>query len=1251
MADDDNCEVNVCVALRCRPMSNKELGEGQSPIAEFPAGGQQVILTAKGDKHSYQFDYVFSPTTSQDLVFNSLGKPLLEKAFDGYNSTIFAYGQTGSGKTHTMMNHKGGPTDRGLIPRINEGLFARIKTETSENASRRFLVCCSFLEIYNEIIFDLLVPRNKQKQGGGLEIREQKGIGVYVKDLTEVVVDGADKVNQMIEQGFENRMTAATKMNETSSRSHSIFVIKLHQKDATDESRNTFSKVNLVDLAGSERAKSTEAEGDRLKEGANINKSLSALGNVINALSSMSSGQKKVFVPYRNSKLTRVLQESLGGNSLCTMVAAMSPANANAEETLSTLNYARRAKTIKVTATKNEEASTIKKLEDEVSALKAKLEAQALNGVNTGVSKQEKEEIEAKYINQIEELQSFMKQSWQDKQNLSEQYEQEQTRAKEQARKAAEKVALERKRRLQLLESKGDLELTLQAINALESKLCTVWPGMIADALKAEQQVKTQLNAVKLFRDSATTDFNMIWSKTEDDSISITLLSQVGGKLSSMKKELGELSRLEVSFEEKLAQVGPKVGLAMREAQSAAAKQTEDGDRDDELVELLELVQRQIGQHHEKARTFLWDERSKLGFTKELTWLSERLEGDGSSQGNSWKLVKAFREALQAIAAGSSSSGQAGELPKQLGLSTLEWPDERISASSNSDAARCARLLQSVVFGGWCPKTDSEKEYLQIDLGKECTVAAISLQGRQPCSEDWSQTRDLLRLALGSADESLPSGDKIPSAEKVYKRPPVRLMHDIGIALAHNKKCFEGWEVPQEFTSYADMSRDQKMSFFEELITRANKAFPSLATTLSNQDILSGKNCEQSNRLIQLLSYLSLRTGTGLDDPLPQWTSSFKVEVFKEGGWSWCNKGAAFEGNSDESSVKYVLLPEAAIASQLRIHPVKWQRHAALRCEIHVASKGAVLASSSSSTAVAGGSGSLEDCVGLVNTGVLEVQKGIQEKQAAKAAEEESKAAAVLSQKDKAEQERDILEKRLQDALKKVEEIEKMYNAASERAASAETSLLELTVERDRLKDENSQLESELDGTAQGKSAAEENMQQLKDENKELNENVQELRCQVEILTEERDLARTKEDELFEQLQSKEEDLMDTNNGYVWLTERLAQAEEELQEERDQAKQREDGHEMLDARCKELQDELMSLRVDHQKSKNALKEEEIKHKAERDRHAKTIKEFSSAGSLKPDGSSTTASTPPARTSQADADDDTHYADDFDEQDD
>jgi len=188
--------------------------------------------------------------------------------------------------------------DRGLIPRISDNLFQRVGSLSSD--THKFLICCSFLEIYNEIVYDLLVPRGKNTPKTGLEIREGKGIGVYVKDLQEIVVDSSDKVLKLIDQGFEHRATAATQMNATSSRSHCLFIIKMHQKDDENASNNNFSKMNLVDLAGSERASRTGAQGDTLKEGANINKSLSALGNVINALSSMASGSKKVFIPYRN---------------------------------------------------------------------------------------------------------------------------------------------------------------------------------------------------------------------------------------------------------------------------------------------------------------------------------------------------------------------------------------------------------------------------------------------------------------------------------------------------------------------------------------------------------------------------------------------------------------------------------------------------------------------------------------------------------------------------------------------------------------------------------------------------------------------------------------------------------------------------------------------------------------------------------------------------------------------------------------
>merc|ERR1719160_1493154 len=172
-------------------------------------------------------------------------------------------------------------------------------------------------------------------------------------------------------------------MNSTSSRSHSVFIIKIHQKDEADKTKNVFAKLNLVDLAGSERQKGTGASGQTLKEGANINKSLSALGNVINALVECANG-KKVFIPYRNSKLTRVLQESLGGNSLCTMLATLSPAACNYEETLSTLRYANRTKAIKVSATKNEEASQISRLQAEVAELKKRLAQQGGGGGGGG---------------------------------------------------------------------------------------------------------------------------------------------------------------------------------------------------------------------------------------------------------------------------------------------------------------------------------------------------------------------------------------------------------------------------------------------------------------------------------------------------------------------------------------------------------------------------------------------------------------------------------------------------------------------------------------------------------------------------------------------------------------------------------------------------------------------------------------------------------------------------------------------------
>lgn len=264
------------------------------------------------------------------MVYNDLALPLLTKAFDGYNGTIFAYGQTSSGKTHTMMGYDG---DLGIIPRMNMDIFKRIKDLTTDQ--RKFLIEVSYLEIYNEQINDLLCLSDEK-----LTIRENPKLGVYVEGLSHFIVSSPEQLNQYIDQGNQVRRVASTNMNNRSSRSHSCFIIKVDQKQTviegdTQKETSLEAKINLVDLAGSERAAKTGATGDTLKEGAAINKSLSALGNVINALT---DPKKNKHIPYRDSKLTRLLQTSLGGNALTIMIAAVSPAKVNYEETISTLN-------------------------------------------------------------------------------------------------------------------------------------------------------------------------------------------------------------------------------------------------------------------------------------------------------------------------------------------------------------------------------------------------------------------------------------------------------------------------------------------------------------------------------------------------------------------------------------------------------------------------------------------------------------------------------------------------------------------------------------------------------------------------------------------------------------------------------------------------------------------------------------------------------------------------------------------------
>uniref|UniRef100_A0A669R2A5 Kinesin family member 1B n=1 Tax=Phasianus colchicus TaxID=9054 RepID=A0A669R2A5_PHACC len=375
---------SVKVAVRVRPFNSRETSKESKCIIQMQ-GNSTSIINPKNPKEapkSFSFDYSYWSHTSpedpcfasQSRVYNDIGKEMLLHAFEGYNVCIFAYGQTGAGKSYTMMG-KQEESQAGIIPQLCEELFEKINDNSNEEMS--YSVEVSYMEIYCERVRDLLNPKNK----GNLRVREHPLLGPYVEDLSKLAVTSYTDIADLMDAGNKARTVAATNMNETSSRSHAVFTIVFTQKkhDAeTDLSTEKVSKISLVDLAGSERADSTGAKGTRLKEGANINKSLTTLGKVISALAESKKKKKTDFIPYRDSVLTWLLRENLGGNSRTAMVAALSPADINYDETLSTLRYADRAKQIKCNAVINEDpnAKLVRELKEEVTRLKDLLRAQ-----------------------------------------------------------------------------------------------------------------------------------------------------------------------------------------------------------------------------------------------------------------------------------------------------------------------------------------------------------------------------------------------------------------------------------------------------------------------------------------------------------------------------------------------------------------------------------------------------------------------------------------------------------------------------------------------------------------------------------------------------------------------------------------------------------------------------------------------------------------------------------------------------------
>ncbi|CAL4066614.1 unnamed protein product, partial [Meganyctiphanes norvegica] len=361
---------SVKVVVRCRPMNEKETKEQHQRVVDMDvARGVVEIRNIKASESdppkTFTYDAVYDWNSKQMDLYNETFRPLVDSVLNGFNGTIFAYGQTGTGKTFTMEGVREDPDLRGVIPNSFDHIFNHIARSTNQ----QYLIRASYLEIYQEEITDLLGKDQKKK----LELKERPDTGVYVKDLQQFVCKSVNEIQHVMTVGNQNRSVGSTNMNLHSSRSHAIFIITIENCETKEDGKGLIrvGKLNLVDLAGSERQSKTGAMGERLKEATKINLSLSALGNVISAL----VDGKSSHIPYRDSKLTRILQDSLGGNSKTIMVANIGPASYNYDETITTLRYANRAKNIKNKPKVNEDPkdAILREYQHEIARLKGQL--------------------------------------------------------------------------------------------------------------------------------------------------------------------------------------------------------------------------------------------------------------------------------------------------------------------------------------------------------------------------------------------------------------------------------------------------------------------------------------------------------------------------------------------------------------------------------------------------------------------------------------------------------------------------------------------------------------------------------------------------------------------------------------------------------------------------------------------------------------------------------------------------------------
>eukprot|EP00802_Teleaulax_amphioxeia_P005785 Tamp_05789.p1 GENE.Tamp_05789~~Tamp_05789.p1 ORF type:complete len:848 (-),score=228.85 Tamp_05789:334-2757(-) len=498
----------------------------------------------------YTFDQVYDSTTQQKYLFETTAQPIIDCVLQGYNGTVFAYGQTGTGKSHTMEGQWEPPELRGIIPRAFLHIFERIEDTHDQN----FLVRASYLEIYNEEVRDLLSKDPKNR----LDIKEDVERGVYVKDLTSYVVKGVTEMENVLLAGKKNRSVGATLMNQDSSRSHSIFTIVIESSGtgADGEKHIKAGKLNLVDLAGSERQSKTGATGDRLKEATKINLSLSALGNVISAL----VDSKTSHVPYRDSKLTRLLQDSLGGNTKTVMVANLGPADYNFDETSSTLRYANRAKNIKNKPKINEDPkdAMLREFQEEIQRLRAALEKQhgggggggggvsAAHMAGRGGGQQQGQMVRQMTNDQLDEVNIQLEKQKEELAHAEKLSEEERQRAEEEIRNKEEMLARERRERERLAAQLKAMEEKLVMGHADEDTARQKEEELVRAQVELEERRRAQeeLNAQLREKEEIAAAAAEKYSSVEDEvAVKTKKLKKLWSRYEQTKGEVKELHK------------------------------------------------------------------------------------------------------------------------------------------------------------------------------------------------------------------------------------------------------------------------------------------------------------------------------------------------------------------------------------------------------------------------------------------------------------------------------------------------------------------------------------------------------------------------------------------------------------------------------------------------------------------------------------------------------------------------------------